>query len=282
MPNPSPADPMRRDLRRRLDEAAEREIAERIPRIVEQLRLRSGRRYRRSPRGQLYLRKVFRANLAWGGVPFVLPRQRRKRRRSRVVLLIDVSWSTARAAGLFLSLAHEFLARARDTRVLFFVDRAVDATVEVRDWLARDATPAPRAPLPAGHHRQGPGAGIVRGGVSFARLVESLRGLNLEAPSDYGRAFHALARSRWRPSGRKTLLVVLGDGRTNRFDPQSWAFEEIAGKCGAVVWLVPEEASRWGTGDSALEAYLSHADVAVEANDVVGLARGVRELVRHL
>ena len=43
-----------------------------------------------------------------------------------------------------------------------------------------------------------------------------------------------------------------------------------------------QEASRWGTGDSALEAYLSHADVAVEANDVVGLARGVRELVRHL
>jgi uncharacterized protein with von Willebrand factor type A (vWA) domain len=282
MPSPSPADSLRRDLRRRLDAAAEREIAEQIPRIVEQLRLRTGRRHRRSTHGQLYLRKVFRENVTWAGVPFVLPRRRRRGRRSRVVLLIDVSWSTARAAGLFLTLACDFLERARDTRVLFFVDRAVDATVEVRNWLAREATPSQHGPPPAGRRRHGPGDGIVRGGVSFARLVESLRGLNLEAPSDYGRAFHALARSSGRPSGRKTLFVVLGDGRTNRFDPQAWAFEEIADKCGAVVWLVPEQASLWETGDSALGAYLPHADVAVEASDLVGLARGVRELVRHL
>jgi hypothetical protein len=122
----------------------------------------------------------------------------------------------------------------------------------------------------------------VRGGVSFAALVGSLAGLNLDAASDYGRTFHALARSRLRPGGRTTALVVLGDGRTNRFDPQAWAFEEIASRCGAVLWLVPEPVESWETGDSALGAYLVHADVAVEARDVAGLARGVAELVRRL
>jgi uncharacterized protein with von Willebrand factor type A (vWA) domain len=113
-------------------------------------------------------------------------------------------------------------------------------------------------------------------------VLDDLRGLNLTAPSDYGRAFHALSRSRLRPGGRNTALVVLGDGRTNRFDPQDWSFEEIASRCGAVLWLVPEPLARWGTGDSALGEYLPHTDIAVEARDLSGLARGVSELLRRL
>lgn len=250
--------PQRRELHRRLAPDEEREIAAQVPRIVDRLRLRTSRRARLSSRGRVYLRRAFRDNLRHDGVPFVLPRRRRPRKRSRVVLLIDVSWSTARAAGLFLAVADEFLRRARDRRVLFFVDRAVDATDEVERWL-READP-----------------------LAFARCVGALRGLNLQAPSDYGRALHMLLRSRHRPRGRDTLLLVLGDGRTNRFDPQDWAFEEIAEACGAVLWIVPEPVARWGTGDSALGAYLRHVDVAVEARDLAGLARGVAELVRRL
>lgn len=253
-------DPRQRDLKRRLDATEEREIAAQVPRVVEELRLRTSRRARRSSRGRLYLRRVFRENLSHGGVPFVLPRRQRRRRRARIVLLIDVSWSTAQAAGLFLTVAREVLRRARDTRILFFVDRAVDATSAVERWLARNLSEP----------------------TSFARLVAALPGLNLDAPSDYGRAFHALLRSPRRPAGRDTLLLVLGDGRTNRFDPQDWAFEEIAERCGAVLWLVPEALAQWGTGDSALGSYLAHADVAVEARDLDGLARGVGELARRL
>jgi hypothetical protein len=208
------------------------------------------------------LRRVFRENVRHGGVPWILPRRRARPRRNRVVLLVDVSWSTATAAGLFLALAGAFLRRAGRTRILVFVDRVADATEAVRRWVSgfRPATC----------------------GVEFARLLEALPGLNLHAPSDYGRAFHALLRSDRCPAGRRTVLVVLGDGRTNRFDPQAWAFEDLAARCGSVLWLVPEEAAAWGRGDSALGAYLPHADVAVEARDAEGLSRGVSELVRRL
>ena len=60
------------------------------------------------------------------------------------------------------------------------------------------------------------------------------------------------------------------------------AFAEIAGSCGAVLWLVPEPRGRWGTGDSALADYLPYADTVVEAADLDGLARGVRELLHRL
>ena len=260
-------------------------MARQVPRLVERIRLRTARRARRATRGRPYLRRLFRDNLAHGGVPFVLPRRRPRPRRPRVVLFIDVSWSTALSAGLFLSMAAEFLRRARETRVLLFVDRAVDATSAVDAWLdhgRRDDRTFVTSPTTARSGRSRVASGIVRAGVSFADLLESLPGLNLDAPSDYGRAFHHLLRSPLRPAGRDTVLVILGDGRTNRFDPLDWSFEMIAERCGAVLWLVPEPVDQWGTGDSALTSYLGDVDTAVEARDMEGLARGVAEMVRRL
>jgi uncharacterized protein with von Willebrand factor type A (vWA) domain len=276
-----PFETMRRDLRRPLDVEDETRLAEELPRVVRRIRLRSGRRLRRARRGKLNLRHAFRDNLSRGGVPFVLPFRRLRPRRSRVVLLIDVSWSTARAAGLFLCMAFALLRRAADTRVLLFVDRVVDGTVPIHTWVQGGGI-LPGALDPVRRAARRPGMGIRRGAVSFADLLGSLRDLNFEAPSDYGRAFHGLRQSHLRPSGRNTVLVVLGDGRTNRFDAQAWAFEEITRRCGAVLWLVPEGVEEWGTGDSALEEYLPHVDVAVESRDLAGLACGVTALLRRL
>ena len=109
-----------------------------------------------------------------------------------------------------------------------------------------------------------------------------LAGLNLDASSDYGTALHALATSRLRPRGKDTVLVVLGDGRTNRFDPLPWALDDLARGCRAVIWLASEPRARWGTADSALPGYLPSVDLVVEATDLAGLARGLGELIRRL
>jgi hypothetical protein len=285
----------------------ERELCDMIPRIVEQIRLRRGRRLREGSAGRVWMRGAFRESVRHGGVPFVLPLRERKLRRPRVVLLVDVSYSVIRCAGLFLLIALSFLRRHRSTRVVVFVDRAVEATGEMLSWArGRRAPEAPGAsPItgpwrsrtwpgrrPVRPHLRGPAAAFRRGqfpgdgirpagGVSFMELLSRLPDLNLEAPSDYGRAFHGLGR-RIRFGGRDTVLVVLGDGRTNRFDPLDWAFRDIADRCGRVIWLVPEERGRWGTGDSSLPAYLAHSDVAVETRDLSGLRRGVLEVLRGL
>lgn len=81
---------------------------------------------------------------------------------------------------------------------------------------------------------------------------------------------------------RETILVVLGDARGNFRDPQAWAFEDLAARCRRVLWLNPEPAARWDTGDSVMSAYLPACDVVCEARDLAGLARGVAELVRSL
>jgi uncharacterized protein with von Willebrand factor type A (vWA) domain len=259
----------------------ERDIAREVPRILAALKLRVGRRQAAARSGRPWLRRVLRENLGRGGVPFVIPYRAPKRKTTRVVLLVDVSFSVARASGLFLLMAAEFLALGRRTRVLAFVDRPVEATGAVLRWVRgrrgdRGAASA-RSRRPAR-----PGDGIVSRDVSFADVLDGLSGLNLTAPSDYGTAFYALRGSRTRPRGRDTVLVILGDGRTNRFDPLAFALADLARGVKAVLWLVPEPASRWGTADSALPAYLPSVDLVVETTDLAGLGRGLGELVKRL
>jgi uncharacterized protein with von Willebrand factor type A (vWA) domain len=277
-------DPAHRELARRMTTEEEREVAREIPRVVHALKLRVSRRLARARAGRPWLRQALRDNLKHGGVPFVIPYRAPKRKTTRVVLLVDVSFSVARASGLFLLMAAEFVELGRRARVLAFVDRPVDATAAVSRWArgshrgpgATDVSPKPK--------RRGarPGDGIVSQDASFADVLDGLKDLNLEAPSDYGTAFHALSVSRLRPRGRDTVLVVLGDGRTNRFDPLPFALEELSRGCRAVLWLVPEPQSRWGTADSALPKYLASVDLVVEATDLQGLSRGLGELLRRL
>ena len=277
-------DPERRDLARRMTTEEEREVAREIPRVVHALRLRVSRRLARARAGRPWLRQALRDNLKHGGVPFVIPYRAPKRKTTRVVLLVDVSFSVARASGLFLLMAAEFVELGRRALVLAFVDRPVDATAAVSRWTRgahRGPGTQPAVPRP---RRRGarPGDGIVSKDVSFADVLDGLKELNLEAASDYGTAFHALCVSRLRPRGRDTVLVVLGDGRTNRFDPLPFALEDLSRGCRAVLWLVPEPRSRWGTADSALPKYLASVDLVVEAMDLQGLSRGLGELVRRL
>jgi uncharacterized protein with von Willebrand factor type A (vWA) domain len=269
-------EPARRPLTRRMATEEEREIAREIPRLLQALRLRRGRRRREARAGRPWLRKALRRSTATQGVPFVLPAQRPRRRGVKVVLLVDVSWSVARAAGFFLLLSGAFLELGRRARVVCFVDRPVEATDAIARWLRGKGRGAPRG-------RAGrPGDGIARAGVSFADVLSGIDGLNLDAASDYGRALHALPHAGRGVRGRDTLLVVLGDARANRFDPLPWAFEDLARGLGGVLWLIPEPASRWGTGDSALPAYLPSIDVLVEATDLEGLARGVAEMRKRI
>jgi len=167
-------------------------------------------------------------------------------------------------------------------RIVLFVDRPVDAGREVERWLGRSAAGGPVAkPTRRGRGRALPGGGIAPRGRPFNDLLDALPALNLDAPSDYGRVFHQLSRETSRWCGRNTLLVILGDGRNNRLDPLDWALDEVAERCAATLWLVPEPLREWGSGDSALADYLPHVDLAVEARNLDGLALGVAELMRR-
>jgi len=204
-----PRDPVHRDLAGHMTTEAEREIAREVARMVRALKLRGKRRLVAARTGRPWIRRALRENLSRGGVPFVLPYRAPKRKTTRVVLLVDVSFSVARAAGLFLLLAAEFLRVGRTTRVLAFVDRPVDATGAVRRWL--HGTRSPQSPGPPRRRGKRAAEGIDVRGVSFADLLDGIPDLNVDAPSDYGTALHALRTSHARPRGRDTVVERPGE-----------------------------------------------------------------------
>lgn len=300
---PDADDPRRTPLRGPLTSEQEQSLAEEAARIIERFRLRRARRLRRAPRGRLWMKRAIRENLATGGVPFKIPRQAPRRKKPRVVLVVDVSWSVARAAHLFVAMTLELLRPGRRASVFFFVDHPVEVTDRLRRrWLRGRTQPLGSAGSTRGTPDTSawvrPGAGRSRGSPrgtrvdpqavlaeavrSYAEVIGSIPDLNPDAASDYGRVFYALASGPLRSLARDSLLLVLGDGRTNVYDPLPWAFEEIASRARRVLWLVPEPRTRWGTGDSSLPRYLASCDVVVETTDLEGLERGVRELLASI
>jgi uncharacterized protein with von Willebrand factor type A (vWA) domain len=228
------------------------EVRRSVRRFAE--RLRGGerlRRRRRARRGRIDPHRTFRRALATGGVPFELVRKHRRRDRPRLVLLCDVSDSVRAAARFLLEFtyaAQEMFAR---TRSFVFVSEIGETT----DLFAREpvATAVARAW----------GGGVV----------------STSDNSNYGRAFRAFDARHARDLDRRTTVVVLGDGRTNYFDPAADVVGRLRERSRALLWLCPEPRREWGQGDSAMAVYVPRCTAVYEVSCAADLEHVARVLV---
>jgi uncharacterized protein with von Willebrand factor type A (vWA) domain len=99
--------------------------------------------------------------------------------------------------------------------------------------------------------------------------------IDLNARSDFGLVLRRFCERHERDLGRDSVLLVLGDARNNRRPPRADLLREIARLCRAVIWLNPEEPSRWGTGDSAIRLYEGEVNALLPS-------RNLRELEASL
>ena len=78
----------------------------------------------------------------------------------------------------------------------------------------------------------------------------------------------------------KTVVVVLGDGRSNYRDPGLEVMAALKTRAKSVVWLVPEDRGTWGFGDSVLPKFSRHADAMLPARTLRDLARAIDRVLR--
>lgn len=246
--------PARRALDRRLEPAEELAIDRELERLGRVLRTRYGRRRYQASHGRLDLRRTVTAAVRTGGWPIRLARRRQRLARPRLLVLCDVSGSVARVSRFLLRLLHETQRLFDQTHGFVFVDRPILA-----------------APL----FRQADFE-------SALETLDELPGLDLHAYSDYGHLFVRLLQDQGELLTSRTSLLILGDGRSNQFDPQTWAFAEIASRVRRVIWLNPERPERWHTGDSQLRAYQPWLDHLIGAGTAEALAAGVEALLVEL
>lgn len=224
-----------------------------LKKLAEKLRARVLRRRRKSRRGRLDARKTLRASLRTDGVPVRLLLRRRRVEKPALLLLCDVS-DSVRASSLFLL---ELCAVLSDlfasTRAYVFVDRLHDVSERLKAGGA--------AAVAADDD-----SGLISGGGN----------------SDYGRAFRDLLPllAKNEAVTHKTVVVVLGDGRSNYRDPGLEVMAALKVKAKSVVWLVPEDRGTWGFGDSVLPKFSRHADAMLPARTLRDLARAIDRILR--
>lgn len=207
---------------------------------------------RHARRGRLHVPRTMRAALSTGGAPFVPRFRDRTRRAPKLVVLCDVSDSVRDSARFMLLFMHVAQRLFESTRSFLFVADVREATSVFR-----------REPI--------------------ARAVElAYRGaiVNVADNSHYGRVFRQLLSEHADALDPRSVVVVLGDGRTNHFDPAEETFRSLCRRVSRVIWLSPEPESRWSTADSVLPLYRRHVSRMLPVYDLESLRRAAREVAR--
>jgi uncharacterized protein len=232
-----------------LSDAEIDEVRRAVRRFADRLRGAARVRARHARKGRFDVRRTMRRALRTGGIPFDVVRARRRRDRTKLVVLCDVSDSVRAAAGFLLEFtyaAQELFERARS---FVFVSELGETT----DLFLR---------APVRHAIDLAWRGVVPSGEN----------------SNYGRVLRAFEARHLREIDRSTTVVILGDGRTNFHDAAPEVLDRVRSRAHALLWLCPEPRGQWTIGDSAMARYAPRCTAVLE----VGCARDLEHAARRL
>jgi hypothetical protein len=211
--------------------------------IAQRVTARVRRRLTPRKTGRLDFRRTIRAAVPRGGIPFERRYRGRRPGAPELVALCDLSASTAIATEFFLSLLAPAAAYFRRVRLFGFVDRLVE--IEFADGQVRPAAP-----------------------------------IDLMARSDFGRVLKNLVDEQGPKLGADTVLLILGDARNNRRPPRADLLAAARARVRRLLWLNPDPAERWNTGDSVIATYARHADAVVACGTLAELERALAVVAR--
>ena len=207
-------------------------------RLERQLRLADGR----PPTGRLDARATMRSSMATGGVPVQPVFHPRTPPRPELIVLADISGSVASFARFTLALSHGLHSRFHSVRSFVFVD-GLD---EVTDLL-RTSTDM---------HR------------TAQQIDADQLGVHLDGRSDYGRTFQQFWDACGHQLNPRTIVLVLGDGRSNFRNPREAALKAIGARAGRLFWLNPERSATWHDGDCLIDTYRPHCSGVFEVRTI--------------
>ncbi|MFE3443719.1 VWA domain-containing protein [Nocardia sp. NPDC059180] len=220
--------------------------------LARKLATRLAARRRTSVRGQIDLRRTLRTSMSTGGVPITPVLRARKHGRPDLVVIADLSGSVTGFAEFTLHLVQALQDQFSRVRSFGFIDTCA----EITPWFTPGAPPTPEL---------------------TARIIRE-SGVTRFGSSDYGEAFAGFVTNHLDALGPRTSLLILGDARTNRTDPNLDALHLMLDKAKHAYWLNPEPARSWSTGDSAAQVYAEHITMH-ECRNVVQLAEVVTRLL---
>lgn len=219
--------------------------------LARRLATRLGNRRRRGLSG-LDMRRTIRASMGTGGVP-VKPVLRRKRpTKPDLIVLCDVSGSTAEFAPFTLTLLHAVHQEFRRVRSFVFVD----GIVEITDILANSP------------------------GVLDPRQLLGRRGLVVrDGRSDYQQVLSTFLHTWGDAVTAKTTVIIAGDTRSHRRESAGRELAELQHRARRLYWLNPEPRHDWDRLDSCASEYAVHCTDFFEVSTIRQLIGAVTQIV---
>lgn len=219
--------------------------------LARTLAARMGAKRRRGGAG-LDMRRTIRASMGFGGVPVQPVLRRRRPTKPDLVILCDVSGSTAQFAPFTLTLLHALHEEFRRVRSFVFIDGIVEITGLL------ESSP----------------------GVLDPRHLLSRHGLVVkDGRSDYARAFTTFL-ARWGEAvTAKTTVIVAGDARSHDRESATAIIAELNHRARRFYWLNPEPKREWDTIDSRASEYAGHCTGTFEVSTIRQLTAAVTQIL---
>ncbi len=203
-------------------------------------------------RRRMSIRATLRRSMSSGGVPFRIMTEPARPPRPEIVVLCDVSGSVSAFSRFTLDLLIALDSRLSRLRVFAFVDGLAEIT-----GLVGEARAAGRRL----DQRQ-----VIRQAVRFS------------GSSDYGWVLREFAERHARQLTRRSVVLVVGDARTNYLEPAADALAEVQRRAGQVYWLNPEPRRNWDSGDSVISRYAPYCGRVEECRSLRQIAEFVQSL----
>jgi uncharacterized protein len=185
-------------------------------------------------------------------VPFRIATEPAPPPKPEIIVLCDMSGSVASFSRFTLNLLLALDSRLSRLRVFSFVDGLAEITELVGQARA---------------------AGRQLGQAEAARDA-----IRWTGGSDYGRVLREFARDYGRQFTRRSVLLIVGDARTNYLDPAVGALAEVSERVGKLYWLNPEPRRYWNSGDSVIAGYAPCCAQVRECSTLRQIADFVRSL----
>ena len=227
-----------------------KEMREIINRFGQKLKNRISLRKKRVKRGGIDIKRTFRTNLQYGGVPFKLFFKTKKIDRPQLVVMVDVSRSVNQYSRFMLLLTYTLQSLFSKVRSFAFISNMVEITD-----LFKEMDPE-------------------RAINSMFTDVNFTYGWG----SNYGRCFDQFIENHSDALTRKTSVLVLGDARNNSNDPGLNSFQKIHDKSKNLFWLNPDRKHLWDWNDSIASLYSHFCNEMKEVNNFIDLSEFIDKL----
>lgn len=208
-------------------------------------------RRKKAHRGRFDIKDTMRRNLQYGGVPFEIQLDRRKREKPQVIVLCDISDSVLNASRFMLQFVYSLQDLYTKVRSFVFVSEVGEVTRLFEENEIHNA-------------------------IDMALKGEII---DVYRHSNFGQAFELFYKEHLSAVNSKTTFLIIGDGRNNYNLANDWVLKEIRGRAKQLIWLNPESRLTWSFGDSEMCRYAPHCDVVEECRNIDQLYKVIDRIV---